>query len=293
MTRELQSTLEASAIQWTALRNHLPCMLHVIQLAVGAIMSCLGVKGRTKSWEAHERDQQFGDNKGIDIGKIQRLPKEGNARIIKVLAMKPGLAKIIEKVRISWYFGSPEIDHHISENACCIDYADTWSLKQVHSLSKGQSSHCCTTHYGCEDMVELNTGVAGAGLPITGTHTGVAPKSKIHWFPATLHNSRWADHCEVCHGSSDAISILDPVDVKEAYSHIASHYHSVQRHVRSHGQRDVSFAQDEDSMGWRLVLHCEVSSTEAAQILRCSDSNDRHAAHFWTYPRSSSEVAIV
>ena len=101
MTRELQSTLKASAIQWPALRNHIPCMLHVIQLAVGAIMSCLGVKGRTKSWEAHERDQQFGDNKGIDIGKIQRLPKEGNARIIKVLAMKPGLAKIIETVRIS------------------------------------------------------------------------------------------------------------------------------------------------------------------------------------------------
>jgi hypothetical protein len=46
--------------------------------------------------------------------------------------MKPGLAKIIEKVRISWYFESSETDLDIAENACCIDYAHTWSLKRVH-----------------------------------------------------------------------------------------------------------------------------------------------------------------
>jgi hypothetical protein len=101
MTRELQSTLEVSGIEWPALRNHIPCMAHVIQLALGAFMSNLGVKGHTKSWEAHERDHQFGENESIDIGKSQRLRKEGNARINKVLAMRPGLAKIIEKVRIS------------------------------------------------------------------------------------------------------------------------------------------------------------------------------------------------
>jgi hypothetical protein len=76
-------------------------MAPVIQLALGAFMSSLGVKGRTKSWEAHERDQQFGENDSIDIWKSQRLRKEGNAGINKVLAMKPGLAKIIEKVHIS------------------------------------------------------------------------------------------------------------------------------------------------------------------------------------------------
>jgi hypothetical protein len=76
-------------------------MAHVIQLAVGAFMSSLGVKSRTKSWESHEHDQQFGENQSIDIGKSQRLRKEGNARINKVSAMKPGLAKIIENVRIS------------------------------------------------------------------------------------------------------------------------------------------------------------------------------------------------
>jgi len=73
MTRELQSTLEASGIEWPALRHHIPCMVHVIQLALCAFMSRLGVKGRIKSWEAHERDQQFGENESIDLGKSQRL----------------------------------------------------------------------------------------------------------------------------------------------------------------------------------------------------------------------------
>jgi len=107
-------------------------MVHIIQLALGAFMSSLGVKGRTKSWEAHEHDQQFGENESIDIGKSQRLRTEGNARINKVLAMKPGLAKIIEKVRISRYFESAETDLHIAENACCIDYANTWSSIRAH-----------------------------------------------------------------------------------------------------------------------------------------------------------------
>jgi len=101
MTCKLRSTLESSGIEWPALRNHIPCMAHAIQLALGAFMSSLGVQGCTMSWEAHESDQQFGENESIDIGKSQRLRKVGNARINKVLAMRPGLAKIIEKVRIS------------------------------------------------------------------------------------------------------------------------------------------------------------------------------------------------
>jgi len=68
-------------------------------------------------------------NESIDIGKVQRLRKEGNGRINKVLAMRPGFAKIIEKVRISRYFKSSETDLHIAENAWCIDYADTRSSK--------------------------------------------------------------------------------------------------------------------------------------------------------------------
>ena len=46
-------------------------MAHVIQLALGAFMSSPGVKGLTKSWEAHERDQQFGENESIDIVTAQ------------------------------------------------------------------------------------------------------------------------------------------------------------------------------------------------------------------------------
>jgi len=73
MSRKLQTTLEASIIDWPAMRNHIPCMAHVIKLALGAFMSSLGVKGCTKSWEAHERDQQNAENEGTDIGKSQRL----------------------------------------------------------------------------------------------------------------------------------------------------------------------------------------------------------------------------
>jgi len=101
MTRELESTLEASTIKWPALRNDIPCMAHVIQLAIGAFIDRLGVDGRTKSCEAHECYQQFGENQSIDILKSQRLRQEGNARINKVSDMKPGLAKIIEKEHIS------------------------------------------------------------------------------------------------------------------------------------------------------------------------------------------------
>jgi hypothetical protein len=101
MTHKLQSTLEASGIEWLAFRNHIPRMAHVIKLALGAFMSSVGLKGCTKSWEAHEHDQQFGENDRIDIAKSQRLRKEGNARINKVSAMRPGVAKIIEKVHIS------------------------------------------------------------------------------------------------------------------------------------------------------------------------------------------------
>ena len=110
MTCELQSTLEASGIEWPALRYHIPCMAHIIQLAWGAFMSSLGVNGRTRSWEANEHDQQIGENQSIDIGRSQRLWKEGNARINKVSAMKPGLAKIIEKVHISRCFEIAETD---------------------------------------------------------------------------------------------------------------------------------------------------------------------------------------
>ena len=146
-------------LKYILLMYHIPCMAHVIQLALGAFMNSLGVQGRTKSWEAHERDQQFGENESIDIGKSQRLPKEGNASINKVYAMRPGLAQIIEKVRISWSIESPETADHIAEHTCCIEFADTWSSKWVHWLSKSRSVNSSTSNYGCEHRVEFDTGV--------------------------------------------------------------------------------------------------------------------------------------
>jgi len=104
-------------------------MAHINQLALGSFVSSLRVEGSMKSCEAHERDQQLVENESTEIGKSQRHRKEGNARINKVSAMKPALAKLIEKVRISTYFESAEIDLHIAENDCCINYADTWSSK--------------------------------------------------------------------------------------------------------------------------------------------------------------------
>jgi len=111
-------------------------MAHIIQLAVGVFVSCLGVKGSTKSWEAYEHDQQFAENESIEIGKSQRLREADNARINTVCAMRPGLAKIIEKVCISRYFESPEADLQYGENDCLIDYSDTWLPKWVYWLSQ-------------------------------------------------------------------------------------------------------------------------------------------------------------
>jgi len=81
------------------------------------------------------------------------------------------------------------------------------------------------------------------------------------------------DYCQVSHGSIQAIPILDPVDVEEAYSHIASLDHSLQWHVWSHGWRYASFGLEEDSLEGGLVLRWEVSSTDAVQILFRTDSN--------------------
>jgi len=149
-----------------------------------------------------------------------------------VLVMRPGWGKIMEKVHVSRNFESPETDLQIEENTCCIDYADTWSSKPVHWLSKGQCSHRGTTYYGGEDTLEFDTGVARASLPILSIHLPVAPKSTIQWSLATLHNTGSMDYCQVRHGSCDAIPLLDPVHFEEAYSHIASHYHSPQWHIR-------------------------------------------------------------
>jgi len=135
MTCALWSTLQVSGLELPALRNPIPCMVHIIQLALDAFMCSLGLKHRTKFWEAHERVQQSGENQSIHFGKSQWLRKEGNATINRVAAIRPSLAKIIEKVCISRHVESPKINLHRAENACCSHYAYPMSSKCVVWLS--------------------------------------------------------------------------------------------------------------------------------------------------------------
>jgi len=175
-------------------------MAHVLQLAICVFLSSLSVKGHPKSWQVHEHDQQFGENESIDIGKSQRLRKEGIAPINNVSAMSSGLAMIFEKVCISRYFESPETNLHIAKNTCCIDYTYTWWSKRLHWLSKSLSLHWGTICYGCEDTLELASGSAWVSLLIARIHPLVALKFNIPWFLATIHNTGWMDHCKVHYG---------------------------------------------------------------------------------------------
>jgi len=155
--------------------------------------------------------------------------------------MKPGLPKIIEKVRISRYVGSPKIDLHIAVNAVCIDYADTGWSEHVCWRWKSYCMNRSTLDYGCEDTVEFNNGVGWASLPITWIAPQVAQESKSMPLPHTLHNTGWVDHRQVHHGLSKAIPVLYPVDVENAYSYSASGYYCVQWHVRTYRWRYASF----------------------------------------------------
>jgi len=241
MTPELQLTLHASGIRRPPMRNHIPCMAHLIQLALCAFMSNLSVKGCTRSWEANERDQQFGENESTNIGKSHSLRKEGNAWINKVSAMRPALAKIIKTVCISRHFERPETYYYIAKNACCVDYAATWSSKQVHRQSEDHSTNSSTTDYVFPNTVEFYSRVAWASLPITRIHPGAAEESKIQRLLATLNDTGWMDNRQVRYGSYEGILILDPVDVEKAYNYSASCHHCLQWHVRSYGWRYMSF----------------------------------------------------
>jgi len=179
ITPELQSTHEISGIESPALTHHIPCMAHVIQLALGAFMFRLNVNGHTKSREAHEHNQQFGENEGIHIGKSQRLWTEGNALINTMLAMGLGLVQTIGNERISRYFESPETDPHIAKNACSIHYADTWLVKWVNWISQSHSLHRGATYSGCEDRLHFDNSVAWTSLPITIMHLHVDVEYKI------------------------------------------------------------------------------------------------------------------
>jgi len=116
---------------------------------------------------------------------------------------------------------SAQTDLHIAENACCIDYADTWLSKWVHSLWKRLTMNWSPMKYGCEDTVQLDTAVAKVSVPITRVHRWVAHESNNQRLPVTLHNTGRMDHCQVCHGRFTAILVLDSVDVQKAYHYSA------------------------------------------------------------------------
>jgi len=72
------------------------------------------------------------ENESVGIGKSQTLRIEGNARINKVLAMRPGLAKIIEKVHISRSFEHAENMLVLEQITCSIVYTDTGLSKRAY-----------------------------------------------------------------------------------------------------------------------------------------------------------------
>ena len=73
-------------------------MLYVIQLYLVELMSNLGVKGRTKLWQANEHDKQFEENESAALAKSQKLQKAGNTSISKMVVMKIQLSEIFEEI---------------------------------------------------------------------------------------------------------------------------------------------------------------------------------------------------
>jgi len=228
------------------------------------------------------------------LGRVKHFEWRAMVESIRCRPWDQVFAKLIQKVCISRYFESPETDCHIAENASCIDYADTWSSKQVQWLSRSQSPHRITSsRYGSEAMLELDAAVAQACLPITWIHAGVASEPTIQLLPATPHHTGWVNNFQECHGGFRAIPVLDPVDVKTAYLYSSSPHHCLQWHVQSHGWPDGSLGQEEYTMERRLIPLCEVCAAEAPQILYRSDYNNWYAGCFGPYPWSFPEVPIV
>jgi len=153
ITCKLQFTNVTSGIDRPTMMNPKPDMAHVMQIALCAFRICLSVNSHIKSWKTSECNSQFGENETTDIGTSVRLRKEGNARINKLCAISPGLAKMIKKECISRYFEHSETDLIIAANACCVEYTDTWSSTGVHWLSKRKCTNYSTTHYGCGNAV--------------------------------------------------------------------------------------------------------------------------------------------
>jgi len=149
--------------------------------------------------------------------------------------MRPGLGKIIEKVRIWRNFEHPEDDRHTVAYPCWIDYADPGLSKRVPWLLKIQCADCCTTNDGCNYTAGLDTAFPWASLRTIWIHMWVAYESKIQLLLATPHNAAIMDQCLVGHWSFKASPILHPVDVEKAYGYSSTCYHLLHWHVSAYG----------------------------------------------------------
>ena len=91
-------------------------------------------------------------------------PAVPNMELLLTLAMRPGSAKIIERLLNTSNFESIETDLHIAANACCIEYSNSCSSKRVHWLSNCHSLYLRTTYYRCEVTVEFDIWFASVRL---------------------------------------------------------------------------------------------------------------------------------
>jgi len=75
MTDEIQSTPEASALRWPALRNHIPCMAHVIQFALGVFFSGASVKAKPRLWNPSSEISNLGSKKAQILGTVEDIER--------------------------------------------------------------------------------------------------------------------------------------------------------------------------------------------------------------------------
>jgi len=117
----------------------------------------------------------------------------------------------------------------------------------------------------------------------------VAPTFKIQWLLATLHNTRWMHYWAVCHGSNEAIPILDPVNVKEAYSHITTSYHWQKKQQHHHcpilgmSFNRVSWILSFSSWVIYVLIGCSHS------LMRYLQPLDRKTSTTWSLPNPEIE----
>ena len=82
--------------------------------------------------------------------------------------------------------------------------------------------------------MEFHIGAVWANLQIVRIPPEVATQYKTQRILATLHNSGWMDHYQVCDGPSKALPILVPVDDKKlsvALHHIITVYNDMFNHL--------------------------------------------------------------